>query len=718
MSAGGTQVMAGIEPHSVLEQLDPLLGQTGCIKSAKEVGKIVSLMKAAQLLVVRIVILNIIKATRAPSTLERFMEAGWPVLNVWLAEAKKTQNIAVLVEVMQVLLKLPVSVAALKQGNMGKLIKQLSKQEHPEVKDLATDLLSKWMAIFKEGQAASKSKPASSAPDIPSKEKDKVPLAPKHQDDAPSTPTKTEKEKKEKPSKKKEKSKGAPVLPPVEAKPPPGPLVALGRRDKPLKRPRDFPLKGQPPAEKRNRQLLNSDDKSKGKGPVESEGFINALSSQAAKMKEKKRKVSKPKALSLLSKSGAGGEGDRGTPTPTSAEPPEPMDTTENSETPGDENRKRKKKSVSWVNDDNLVTMHYFEMDDSERAMTRNRGSFMDAAQREKMREREALESGLMFSRDRLIEMIAWQRPQRNESLLELVDRGVNSEQRKMQAEREEKVLAQLFLSKSSLHPSPSEPDPEHDVGKSEPKHIPLMEPSTDSQQQSSPMFSSPPHLGGPPHITPGSPLQSPATTIHQAQSLINFYNEGRNPQMPHPTQPDPHPLATPQDQQTPNPFHLPPGPPPIPPHFHNNGPGMMPPGSEFYNNYNQQGFPPGPAPIHNPDWNGPAPSGYYGGGGPPIRRGMRGGYRGRGRGFVPHGFSNGPHAEAFSKICKHFVTHGCRLGNKCRFLHCTPSELAEKLTVQKDSLSKPQQKVASHDTSVTSDTTQMAPATQNENQS
>ena len=31
----------------------------------------------------------------------------------------------------------------------------------------------------------------------------------------------------------------------------------------------------------------------KGKGPVESEGFMNALSSQAAKMKEKKRKLSK-----------------------------------------------------------------------------------------------------------------------------------------------------------------------------------------------------------------------------------------------------------------------------------------------------------------------------------------------------------------------------------------------------------------------------------------
>ena len=40
-------------------------------------------------------------------------------------------------------------------------------------------------------------------------------------------------------------------------------------------------------------------------------------------------------------------------------------------------------------------------------AIVRERGSFVDAAQREKMREREALESGLMFSRDRLIEMIA-----------------------------------------------------------------------------------------------------------------------------------------------------------------------------------------------------------------------------------------------------------------------------------------------------------------------
>ena len=33
--------------------------------------------------------------------------------------------------------------------------------------------------------------------------------------------------------------------------------------------------------------------------------------------------------------------------------------------------------------------------------------NFLDAANKEKMREREALESGLMFSRDRLFEMVA-----------------------------------------------------------------------------------------------------------------------------------------------------------------------------------------------------------------------------------------------------------------------------------------------------------------------
>ena len=48
-----------------------------------------------------------------------------------------------------------------------------------------------------------------------------------------------------------------------------------------------------------------------------------------------------------------------------------------------------------------------------------------------------------------IVVLLQWQRPLRVEGVLALVERGVDSEQRRVQAEREGKVLAQLFLSKS-----------------------------------------------------------------------------------------------------------------------------------------------------------------------------------------------------------------------------------------------------------------------------
>ena len=48
-----------------------------------------------------------------------------------------------------------------------------------------------------------------------------------------------------------------------------------------------------------------------------------------------------------------------------------------------------------------------------------------------------------------IIVTLQWQRPLRVEGVLILVERGVDSEQKRVQAEREGKVLAQLFLSKS-----------------------------------------------------------------------------------------------------------------------------------------------------------------------------------------------------------------------------------------------------------------------------
>ena len=46
-------------------------------------------------------------------------------------------------------------------------------------------------------------------------------------------------------------------------------------------------------------------------------------------------------------------------------------------------------------------------------------------------------------------------------------------------------------------------------------------------------------------------------------------------------------------------------------------------------------------------------------------------------------------HAHAGSsleaRICKHFITHGCKLGSNCKFLHCTPEELANKMANNAD---------------------------------
>lgn len=42
------------------------------------------------------------------------------------------------------------------------------------------------------------------------------------------------------------------------------------------------------------------------------------------------------------------------------------------------------------------------------------------------------------------------------------------------------------------------------------------------------------------------------------------------------------------------------------------------------------------------------------------------------------------------SKICKHFITHGCKLGSRCRFLHCTLEELANNMASNEQGFSRP----------------------------
>lgn len=610
-----------LEIRNLLCRLDPILGANGCIRSAHEVPKILSIMKEADTMLNKCIVLNVIQTTKAQSTLTKFMDGGgWTVLNSWLSEGKKSHNVPLLVEILQVLTKLPVTIAALKQGNMGKLVKQLSKHEAPEVKNVASDLLEKWMTIFRQGQAA-RSKEGSGS------------ISDGHE---------IKKEKSSKKSKKEIKS-------PVELQPPLGPLVALGKPRDRLKRPRDLALKmgglgtqiGSN-GEKRTKTSPIEDDIDKTdktqKGITESSSFMNALSSQvAAKWQEKRVKKIK-------------GVGAKPSPTQTKA----PVEVGENGgnmevtspikdislsvnslgpesmeEAPQQDNSDITvpssvlKKRVSWASDESLVIVHYFEMDESERGVNRSR-SFLDAAQQEKLMEREAMSSRIMF--DQLMEMAQWHRPVQYHNIIKLVEKGSESEQKKIQIEREQKVLAQLFLSKASVPPTPSEPDPEPEQTDIKPKLIPLMEPG--AVDTTSVMFQPPgTMMGGPPinFPPPESPLMPPMFPVNGSNNM--------------PLPPPPH------------------GPP---------DPSMMmgEHGVGIYG-FGQSNIPPP----------GGSPFQYYqeGGGGMSFR-GMRGRGRGRGRSMR----STPPN------ICKHYITHGCRLGNACRFLHITPEELAVKMSQEK----------------------------------
>ena len=110
--------------------------------------------------------------------------------------------------------------------------------------------------------------------------------------------------------------------------------------------------------------IVSADPKG-GKGPIESEGFMAFLSNQAA-TKHKEKKVKKNSKMPKISRNNSvtsdTTESKQEVTTPTTDTPPIVEETEEDPSEPGS-----KKKRVTWASDSNLTTMHYFEMDESER---------------------------------------------------------------------------------------------------------------------------------------------------------------------------------------------------------------------------------------------------------------------------------------------------------------------------------------------------------------
>ena len=70
-------------PIDHLSLLDPILGNTGCLRSANDVKLLVKYMETSSQMVSQCIVINILRNTRAPSTLERFVDSkGWAILSV------------------------------------------------------------------------------------------------------------------------------------------------------------------------------------------------------------------------------------------------------------------------------------------------------------------------------------------------------------------------------------------------------------------------------------------------------------------------------------------------------------------------------------------------------------------------------------------------------------------------------------------------------------
>eukprot|EP00118_Oscarella_pearsei_P004403 m.18716 g.18716 ORF g.18716 m.18716 type:complete len:609 (+) comp27719_c0_seq2:311-2137(+) len=418
--------MDSIEPQEFLDYLRPLLTSTGSVKSNKEIPRFVQRMKVITALSHKCLCLQVLKATTlrvdsSDTLLTKFFSSGgWPVLNLWLSEAKRSNNVAMTTELLELMRRLPVTVDLLKSGTVGKLVKQLSKAESSSpLKDLAIGVLEEWMNLIK-----------TSTKEEPTKLKGKRPGG------------KTPEE-------------------PIEKRAKPANLFKLGSKE------------GLP--------------SSKSKIVQESTGFMTAVKSTVSQGKRQQIKKTPPKLTLQSQGKTVKAEGAQTPQTPEMdvkkvkeeeeerAENHSPA--TAEDETGDGKIVKKKKKSVSWAPDSKLRTIRFFESDETERANV-HRQSFVDALQSERLREKQVLETAKLQSvEDLMEESFKWSIPKRLDGFIELIEHGMNSKEKVIQAEREQQNLAFFFLSKESLQESPFEPDSEQNAfPASEPKEIPLNE--------------------------------------------------------------------------------------------------------------------------------------------------------------------------------------------------------------------------------------------------
>ena len=548
--------MSGENPIDLLCRLDPILGNTGCLRSANDVNLLVKFMEGSSLMIYQCTVINILKNTRAPSTLERFVDSkGWEYLSIWLKNAKERNETAFLIELIQVLMKFPQTIESLKQGNIGKNVKHLSKSNNLELQKLSKNVLIKWKRILKDHQRPSKNTYSDKTqtesiegtsvqnPDyFSTKVISSVPSKTVHNRVGPALsklqsiqvyedhhhPHKLDKTippkviKSAKVNREESASKKVRVNTDPESK-----LETIESQvtkdddkfsrhkmflslssNKHSNTPTESPTSTGSfygvKSENYNNQKISSKSllpkhivvPSMKSSSVESKKFSAAIFESTNRKSSLKRLQSspnhqKPPTSNIFEDC-------------TSAIERDLTDVSELSEsyillsdelmTKSHLNSQSKtlvKKHVTWAPDESLTEIRYIELDETEIGLVQVHGSFHDAIKQEKRAERSALAH--IFANDRMLALVQWTTPKFIEFLEPLIESGSKSEEFITQSNRELSVLALLFLTKDCAPDDPGEPDLEDIQSFKEPKIIPLFEPGKEPQQENSALFADSP---------------------------------------------------------------------------------------------------------------------------------------------------------------------------------------------------------------------------------
>lgn len=156
-----------LDQDKYVDMLEPLIDRSGGLTGASAVGPFIQVMGNFKTTLSRILPTSVLSLSK-PSVLSDFMAAGGvDLLASWMleAEGEDSDNAkTLLVDVLQLLQKLPVTKAFVSATKSAKVIGSLRKHRDPDIQQLAQQVVKLWMRVIpgkSSGSSGSSVKPGS-----------------------------------------------------------------------------------------------------------------------------------------------------------------------------------------------------------------------------------------------------------------------------------------------------------------------------------------------------------------------------------------------------------------------------------------------------------------------------------------------------------------------------------------------------------------------------